>query len=366
MANRIACSLIFLICPLFVPAVNAVQDADLATGTEVSPGFNDSYVAEIGLINGDQLQDILIRSLIPGVESVIPDFVLIQQPQGGFSLQDAADFRIPRRLVRFNSIVNFVDLNIDGAVDMGLFGIDNYIEGASDRVIFANPESNAIPRDHVGLPADVQKFFSEVSAWIDDENYFDDNARVANVPEVSGHSFLRDSNGDVIAFGDSDFSRQLGDRGCNDLEECFPQDANCDGEFVTCILFYGDGNEIFGGNTSSPCIREEFQCTYSAEEFEVHIVDGLDDPDDANYWAWMRLEFSPESRIEVLDYSDFNQDAYLLVMGYMAPIRGLGPGSLVPGSHEANVIADTLESYLNTIIFGNRLRQGSTEANSRN
>ena len=140
---------------------------------EASEGFSSSYTVERGLIDGDQLQDILIRNPTPGIQPAVAPFVMIQQSAGGFVIQDANLHMIPpaSQLTDIGSVIRLRDLNGDGFTDMLLFGLDSYVDGAdNDRIVFSNyNDPNTVPTDEVALSDEeggVVDFFSDLSAWI--------------------------------------------------------------------------------------------------------------------------------------------------------------------------------------------------------
>jgi len=155
---------------------------------QADPGFNSSYTAQKGLIDNDQLMDILIRNPTNGVLPAVSDFVLIQQPGGGFKLRDADDFKsgTAPRLTPISQAIRLHDLNADGVTDLLLRGLDRHIQDADDHLIFGNhSDQYVIPGNDVQMTDHKTEFFEQVVAWLKDDDYFYNNAPAAAlVPAV--------------------------------------------------------------------------------------------------------------------------------------------------------------------------------------
>ncbi|MYH84411.1 MAG: hypothetical protein F4161_01065 [Gammaproteobacteria bacterium] len=305
---------------------------------ETSAGFSGGYAVQTGLIDGDMLTDILIGNPAPNTLPAVPDFVLIQQASGGFNIEDASGHTIPSMLTAVDSSITVGDFNGDSGKDLLLSGLSAHIAGANDRLIFSRPDRpHAIPESHVSLPAATTQFFRNLSAWVDDADYFDDNAvLLATVPAATAMAPLTDGNGNARL-------------GAAQLADALLQDASCTAANTGCFHVYGDRGDF----ASLTLPDATFEIEYTATPHDVGITDSLDDPNVANVYGVMRVTFAAISSVEVKDYSGFNSDALLLAEGYLSPIRSTG--GLEPGSAAAAAVSRTLSAYLDAPVFGDRL-----------
>ena len=167
------------------------EDSNPDSILELQFGFNDSYTVEVGMINsGDMLNDILIRNPATGILPSVTDFVLIQKRGGGFDIKDpvAEGYTIPTTLTDITSKATVVDINGDGVKDLVLTGLDSgtaTITGADDQVVYGNYyERYSIPEKHIALTATRKKFFEDLSAWIDDGDYFETNVSISTTLDI--------------------------------------------------------------------------------------------------------------------------------------------------------------------------------------
>ena len=323
----------------------------------LAAGFNNSYTVQRGLVNSDQLQDLLIQDPTSGILPAVSKFVLIQQAEGGFSMESTDAHTLPSasQLTSIDQVIQLHDLNADGVTDMLLFELDEHIDGAKDQIIYANYDDlYTVPNKHVGVSDKLYKFFEQVSGWINDEDYFQDNARQVMVPELDSVSFLYNSDGDLFTGENSDETQTRTE--CTS-DVCFDDDLECTGFTLApifCVVVYGDIGDIGGlGASGNPCSVVAFSCGYGTDTYDVGVEDAHDDPNQANVYAVVEVEFHDTSTIAVPDYSGFDPKALDLVTELFAPVRDAG--TIVPGSVEAIEIASTLEGYLKTTIFAGGL-----------
>ena len=305
---------------------------------EASDGFSSSYTVERGLIGGnDQLQDILIRNPTSDIVPAVSDFVLIQQSGGGFMIEDPSLHTIPSRLTAISSVIRLHDLNADGYTDMLLHSLDSNVQGASnDLIVFSNySDPGTIPEDHVELSLKKTTFLEQVATWLDDEDYFDDNASVAAVvPEVvtDSISILADANGQAL-IGALSFTlnyQQLRPYGCYlPLHKC-----------VKVVADYSDLAYDTGG----------LGLVHKPKNYDISIVDLLDDPNEPNYYGYFRVRFSPTLTYTVLNYSGFNERA-ILFTDFLSLSE-----SLVREDILAIRISQGLEWALETAVFNGGLK----------
>ncbi len=328
---------------------------------ELSSGFNDSYTVHIGNIDtGDMLKDILVRNPTKGVLPAVSDFVLVQREEGGFEIKDADDYMIPSNLTDISNDAEFVDLNGDGVKDLVLTGLDDHITGANDRVVYGNYyERHALPVRHTNLPPYVKKFFKELAAWIDDDKYFIKNAPKVSVPKIVGIEFLRDAENNIIARrpgGQTEIPLKDATGG-NDCFEgtCLPVKRECEtGSSFFCYVFTGDLNDLVNLPSGDPCSSGKIHCDYGAKPHKVLVTDVEDDPDENNYEAFIKVKYSPTVKVEVRDFSGFNQDAWQLASRYLQSLRAEG-SALTPGTEQSRAISLTLEAYLGMEVLNSRL-----------
>ena len=240
---------------------------------------------------------------------------------------------------------------------MLLHELDEHVDGAEDQIIFANYDDlNTVPNNHVSVSDKLVKFFEQVSGWINDEDYFQDNAPQVMVPELDSVSFLYDSNGDLITGENSDETQTRNE--CTS-DSCFDDDLECTSFTLApifCVIVYGDIGDIGGlGDSGNPCSVVAFSCGYGTDPYDVEVEDAHDDPNQGNVYAVVEVEFHKTATIAVPDYSGFDRKALDLVSDLFAPVRD--SGTIVPGSVEAIEIASTLEGYLKTTIFAGALNE---------
>ena len=335
----------------------------------VSFGFNDNFIVQKGRIDSDALDDLLIRDPTPRTLPGISDFVLIKNSEGGFDLEDADEYTIGNPLTDISSIAEVADVNGDGSKDLILVGLGNHFTGSSDWIVYGNTDRQyAIPQTHTNIPDLTTKFFRELSGWVDNANYFEDN--LPKVAKVATRSFLLDAEGDIVTGENSD-ETQSGASGSSG-ENCFEGslcgvlgDPVCTEFNIDCDYFTGDRNDIYGLSftqvpsgdrniiygqwATDPCASGQFVCDYGSESYVVSIRDAVDDPAQENVTVGIRTTFDASERVTVRDFSGYNPDAYALYRDYLPAVRS--SGAVQPGSPAALMIAGTLEAYLGTTVF---------------
>jgi len=142
-------------------------------------GFDCFYDVKIGLINDDDLVDVFIGDPSPGYLPAIRDFVLIQDTENGFTLQDASSYTISD-MAPIQSSVVLAELNGDDNIDLVLTGLSEKIPEAYDQIIFSPVcelcwYGRDIPSQHVQINPDLVSFFQDLDQWILSHNgsYFD-------------------------------------------------------------------------------------------------------------------------------------------------------------------------------------------------
>lgn len=302
-----------------------------------SMDFNCFFIAEMGLINDDDLLDILIRDPDERYFPYIPDFVMIQQSNHGFSLDYAIRYEFDD-LVSISETLILADLNANWRKDLALIGLSDYIPGMEDQFIFSSldpiqyrgilGEQDIFPLQHIALGSREVSFFDELMQWINSyyrEDYFDSNAPIiATVPELVGLSWITDSSGRTIS---SQEPLPL---------ESFP--IECTDTFSRCSSIVADQDAALNVALDSLTID------YLPAEFELLITDGENSPNEDDLYFQIKADFSESSTIDLKDYSVFNQDALSLARNELQII--LESGVMFYPSNEASTIYNMLSSYL--------------------
>ncbi len=306
----------------------------------VDEGFDCFYTAEMGLINDDDLLDILIRDPSEGFLPAVRDFVMIQQADHSFLIEDAGNHEIPE-LTSIQSTLWLTELNMDQSKDIALIGLSEFIPSVNDQLIFGprwfgddlarGIDFDIVPRFHKEVDNETHEFFEALFGWIQNGDYFEDNAPVlATVPQVLDLSWFRDESGNVP--GDSEpLSRR-------------PLPADCNAALVQCFDVTADAGdpERFSAN-------ETFAVSYTETPYLVDLSDMYNDPDELDLYFLARAAFSESFEWPLKDYSVFNQDALRLARNEMRNVRYSGV-MFVP-SNESTAIFNVLREYLDSSVF---------------
>lgn len=148
-------------------------------------GFDCYYIVETGYINEDNLIDILIRDPDRNYIPAIRDFVMIQNSEQGFTLDEAINYDF-EDLSPIQSAVVVAELNGDSAKDLALIGLSRFIPDAKDQIIYAPSGEtvarginlDTIPFSHQDLSAEVVTFFQDVDNWLSSRNLNSTNEEV--------------------------------------------------------------------------------------------------------------------------------------------------------------------------------------------
>ncbi len=306
----------------------------------VSEGFDCFYTAEMGLINDDDLLDILIRDPSEGFLPAVRDFVMIEQPDHSFVIEEARFFEIPE-LTSIQSALWLTELNMDRSRDLALIGLSDFIPNVNDQLIFGHvnfgdlyvigSDFGIVPRIHKDVDDETHDFFRTLFEWIQNGDYFEDNAPVlATVPEVLDQSWFRDESGNVPRDSEPLSRGSL--------------PADCGVGLVYCLDVVADAGdpERFSAN-------EAIAVDYTGAPYRVGLSDADNDPDEPDLHFLVRVAFSENSYRDVKDYSVFNQDALRLARNELRNVRYSGV-MFVP-SDESTAIFDALREYLGSSVF---------------
>lgn len=311
-----------------------------------SMDFNCFYTVEMGLINDDDLLDILIRDPDERYFPYIPDFVMIQQSDQSFFLDYAIRYKFDG-LISISSVLILADLNANVLKDIALVGLSDYIPGVEDQFIFSSTGairykgvlgvSDTFPLRHVALGPREVSFFSELHRWARTyylEDYFDSNAPViSSVPELTSLNWITDSSGAV--------------KGSYEplAQESFP--IECASAYSRCLTIVADENDALNLTALESLVIE-----YLPIEFELVVTDSANNSNEDDLYFQVKADFDESSTVELKDYSIFNQDALSLARNQLRSI--LESGVMFYPSDEANAIYNMLSDYLGgTRVFAN-------------
>lgn len=256
-------------------------------------GFDCFYVVEMGLINEDELLDLLIRDSNEKYVPAVRDFVMIQQPDHSFSIDDAENYSIPE-LTDISSILTVAELNLDDSKDIMMSGLSSLIPNVEDNVIVYGPICEIcyerarggipIPLSHLELDHNVLSFFSDFENWMNDEDYFVKNAeRMVFVPSIESVDWLVGGNSELS-------------------DQAIP--TACDQEGVACFdVVVGESDPLLLSAEDAILFR------YTHLPYELKLSDREKGFNQTYRDAKVIVKFSSDAEILVEDFSKFNPDA---------------------------------------------------------
>ena len=275
---------------------------------------------------------------MPGVVPAVADFVLVQQTGGGFAIEDADDHSIPSssNLTSIDSVIQLYDLNADGVTDLLIKGLDGYIKGAVDQIVFSgNEQIYDVPENHVAVDATFQKFFSDLAEWIRNPAYLEGNVSVGGkLPVVkrdedeNEEEYLRGASG---ASGSLAYSVYGVVSISIDLWNLHV--GNCVGYTSVLCLLIGEGGYWSGPQS----IRYGDILLSAGNPYELVISVRSGDS-------------STPSDVSIYNTSGYDYDARFLALNVLRQYRD--SKTLDPGSRFAQVISETLETILDVEVFG--------------
>ena len=298
---------------------------------EIFPGFNSNYTVQRGLINNDQLHDLLIRNPVTGIVPAVSDFVLIQQAAGGFLLEDASKHTIPsaKKLTSIDSVIQLYDLNSDGVTDLMLKGLDSHIEDAADQIVFSGYDHiYEVPGSHVAVDDTFKRFFSDLSAWIKDPDHFRKNVTLdAKIPISMQTDGLPTTVG-YVTYGQVTITQAMLS---SHLGKCIGLSP------TLCFIVASDG---LLGPLELSLLDELLLVARTTRQIAVYVEHDMQEK---------------PGNLNVYDISRFDQEARLIAVAHLSQFRG--SKSLTPGSDSAVIIAETLEDILGVEVFGGILER---------
>ncbi len=144
------------------------------------PGLPDG--AYVGDINSDGLYDFYVRQMISPLADT-GSFLLQQNPDNSFSIVAPLNSGQQTAVDQWESVaVELVpgDFNIDGRLDLEVVGIEGLVVNGTvlnglDQIAFAPPSAGGV-LTATAVTGVFKQFFSDVYNWMQDPNYFEDNA----------------------------------------------------------------------------------------------------------------------------------------------------------------------------------------------
>ena len=291
-------------------------------------GFDCFYTAEIGYINSDNLLDILIHDPSTGYLPPVLDFVMIQQQDHSFALEDAKNYEIPE-LISIQPALVLANLNGDTSQDIALVGLSSYIPEVEDQIIFGEIGEiivrgihlDVVPYNHKELDSETTSFFYELHQWRISQDFFDSNARIiAMVPEILELGWVLDENEPAV--------------------------DDCDVGLTRCFVVLADENDPVNSNIESALSIE-----YLSLPYKVELSDHINNPNELDYFFQVKAVFSEVSEVNILDYSHFDQEALHLAKNDLLQV--LHGGVLFYPSAKASRIYRILEEQLGSSVFFN-------------
>ena len=275
------------------------------------PGSNDLYVVRDSAAAG--IPGVTGFYLRENTDTDEPQFYNLEHPvsrtsaaRDGFTHNTNYDMKLK-------------DINSDGAQDLIITGLEDSTLGRWNMIVYASTSANESPIGYREIDRDFKDFFSELGAWIEDGDYFDDNAGVlVTVLKIIGYSFGQHSNGNVY-FGSSPMPVNRRPSVCFNL-------------WVYCVDVYADSDFV-----NSPNIL------YSLTPNAAFVRDEEDDPNLKNGYLLVAVFFSLTQTFDIPDYSGFTP-AYAISPAIQSV---MDTGELIAGSAVEKKISSIL-----TVVFG--------------
>ncbi len=317
---------------------SARYNPDVIVVTEL--GFDCFYTAEMGYFNDDDLLDILIRDPSINYVPAILDFVLIQQIDGSFEIEDAQNYTLNEPL-SIQSTLILAELNGDDKKDIALLGLSDFIPSVNDLIVFApssgsdlimrGVDTDVLPFSSKELTLQTTTFFLELNSWINNQDYFEENAAVvATVPEIVDLNWMLDESGNFLS-STQPFSLDV-----------LPD--SCNGELVRCYSVSADEGDPFSGSVES-----SLSISYLQSPYQIQVINEENDPRESDMQFLVRATFAEQEKFNVKDFSMFNQDALSLARNEFQEI--LESGVMYVPSDEGNVIYRVLGEQLGSRIL---------------
>jgi len=166
MKTRAIIILFSLVCSLPAFAGGFNQDHQVYQGDYNNDGNTDFYVRaqKLIILHGDIATPIMVPDEAASV-------ILEQNTDGTFTSKSAVDAVLSQWTQSAVEVV-LQDFNIDGVIDLLLKNVSIIAGNLFDQIVFANPILGQLPLNVRAMNEDVQQFLKDSIYWVDDPNYF--------------------------------------------------------------------------------------------------------------------------------------------------------------------------------------------------
>ena len=218
------------------------------------------------------------------------------------------------------------DINLDGIADIVLRGVGDLITGAFNQIVYADTNTaQSAPTSIRAMDAEFQQFFTEVSGYLEDPNYFYNSA-----PTITGVTTLPYgiTSSPYIA---TDYL------------------IYCNLQFGNCTYSYANPSFWLPANAGVSCVNlltQWFYYGYTSTETLPDTYNVFCNP-----WSYFYIVYV-YNVTAIKDYTVFNQDALSI-----AAVLGdtLDEGLITPESVSAAIISSILQSILMETILRDAL-----------
>lgn len=303
----------------------AVLFALILSSASLAQGFDYDYRVYEGDNNQDGNLDFYVRKtslillhgdIVTPIEVQLDGFLLQQNPDGTFAVLSNIPFA-HSGWTESAVDIGIQDFNLDGVRDLMLDGIEDIHIFMDDLIVIASPSEGSPPVHVTNIDDTFKQFYTEISGWTQDANYFENNA-----PTINQVTTVNDTIYHAEWCAGSDWVAENGPL----------ENLASPGTFVGDTL-----DDIYSE-------RSTFLSWCSSTGRTVIHYD------------YLSVQY--ETVIGQKDYSGFNPQAIGIIADLEAITDPSGLWDIIPGSGEAIRISDILEDVLGTTIFGGVLKAG--------
>ncbi len=153
----------------------------------VSNQLNYTYGTRVGDINGDGRTDLFVQRTAGGQSGngTVADVILRRLADGTFTpeVPTASQASAASSWPASSQLVELLDINLDGYIDIRLPDLGNVISGALGQIIFSSGQPGTLaPRKVTQIGAKLNKFNDDMNRWIDDPQFFVNNSPILWYP----------------------------------------------------------------------------------------------------------------------------------------------------------------------------------------
>jgi hypothetical protein len=147
-----------------------------------------TYETRIGDINGDGLQDVLVRRTAGGGtpgDGTLAAVILQRLSNGNFTpiVPSSSQLSVAQGWAAIALHLVLPDFNLDGYIDVILDNLGSYIGGALGQIIVAPGQGFATaPQALVPINTKYTQFATEVANWVEDPTWYSANAPIVAIP----------------------------------------------------------------------------------------------------------------------------------------------------------------------------------------